>query len=211
VVRYNDHYWERAAGKGFAMLTQCPSCGTTNLEGMDECAFCGADLQGIEPSPNRSDAEPSAMHLPLTAMELTTVPALAPDATVETAVQTLLRQKLDFLQVVENHQLVGVFSVRDIMTRVGCDYASKLHRPVREFMTSRVETLPPDAPITFGINKMDVGGYRHIPIVQDGRMVGVASAVDVIRYLLKNVRADSSTQGKNAPPFDAEPPGAFLT
>jgi CBS domain-containing protein len=178
---------------------------------MDECAFCGADLHGIEPLPSRSDAEPSAMHLPLTAMELTMVPALSPEATVETAVQTLVRQKTDFVQIVENHQLVGVFSVRDIMTRVGCDFASKLHRPVREFMTSRVETLPPDAPITFGINKMDVGGYRHIPIVQDGRMVGVASAVDVIRYLLKNVRADASPRGNNAPPFDANPPAAFPT
>ena len=98
----------------------------------------------------------------------------------------LVQRNVDMVEVVENDRLVGVLSVRDIMTRVGIDYAAKLARPVREFMTTHVESLPPDAPITFGINKMDVGGYRHVPIVQDGRVLGVASAKDVIRYLLKS-------------------------
>jgi CBS domain-containing protein len=199
-----------ASTKAGGMLTQCPSCGTTNLEGIDECAYCGADLSGIEPAMDREHAEPSAMHLPLTALQLSTVQAIAPETTVGEAVQTLVRQQMDFVQIVENHKLIGVLSVRDIMTRIGCDYAAKLGRPVREFMTMRVETLPPDAPITFGMNKMDVGGYRHIPILQEGRVLGVASAEDMVRYLLQSIRAEDVPQKQAPPPDDIDPPGAFL-
>lgn len=193
------------------MSTKCPSCGTKNLEGADECAFCGADLRAVALGPDRGEQELSAMHLPLTAMDLTMVHPIAPDAPVADAVQMLVRQNVDLVEVVENNQLIGILSVRDVMTRVGIDYAAKLSRPVREFMTTRIETLPPDAPITFGINKMDVGGYRHIPIVQDGRVVGVASALDMVRYLLKASREDTSSQGSITPPFNSDPPGAFVT
>jgi CBS domain-containing protein len=108
--------------------------------------------------------------------------------TLEVAVQTLVRQKADLLEVVENGRLLGVLSVRDVVTRVGPDYRQKLGRPVSEFMTPNPETLPPDAPITFVINKMDVGGYRHIPVVQGERMLGVVSARDVIAYLVSHSR-----------------------
>ena len=70
----------------------------------------------------------------------------------------------------------------------GADYREKLRQPVRQFMTPGPETLPPDAPVTFAINKMDVGGYRHIPVVQGERMLGVISARDVIRHLVKHSR-----------------------
>lgn len=193
------------------MSTKCPSCGTKNLEGADECAFCGGDLRAVDLSPQRNEPEPLAMHLPLTALDLTVVHPISPDAPVSEAVQMLVRHQVDMVQVVENDQLVGVLSVRDIMTRLGIGYAAKLSRPVREFMTTRVETLPPEAPITFGINKMDVGGYRHVPIVQDGRVVGVASALDMVRYLLKTSRGDAATERSISPPFDAKPPAAFLT
>jgi CBS domain-containing protein len=151
------------------------------------------------------------MHLPMTALDLTAVHAISPDAPLREAVQILVTQHVDLLEVVEHDQLVGVLSVRDIMTRVGIDYAAKLARPVREFMTRRVETLPPDAPITFGINKMDVGGYRHVPIVQDGRVIGVASALDVMGYLLKSSRDDAAPEQGIVPPFDVDPPAAFAT
>ena len=193
------------------MPTQCPSCGTKNLEGADECMFCGADLRAVALGSDRAEESPSAMHLPLTSMDLTIVHAIAPDSPVSEAVQALVQQNIDMVEIVEDDQLIGVLSVRDIMTRVGVDYASKLSRPVREFMTTRIETLPPDAPITFGINKMDVGGYRHVPVVQDGRVVGVASALDMMRYLLKTSREGADAQRAITPPFDAGPPAVAYT
>jgi len=131
----------------------------------------------------------AVMRRPLSSLELTTIHSISPDEPLEVAAQTLRRQKVDLLEVVEDGRLIGVLSVRDIVARVGPDYGHKLGLPVREFMTPRPETLPPDAPISFALNMMDVGGYRHVPVVQGGRLLGVVSSRDVIRYLLKNSRS----------------------
>jgi CBS domain-containing protein len=177
------------------MATICPACGAKNLEGDDECCNCGNDLRTVDLPRPASEVEQSVMHLPLTTLSMTTVHAVAPDAPLDVAVQTLVRQKLDLLEVVEDGKLVGVLSVRDVLTRVGPDYAGKLQRPVREFMTAKVETLPPDAPITFALNRMDIGGYRHVPVLQDGRVVGVVSSRDVLAYVVHHSRQKVATEG----------------
>lgn len=177
------------------MSTICPSCGTKNLEGTDECRNCGGDLRTVDlPSP-ASQIEQTVMQLPLTALKMSAVHAVAPDTPLEVAVQTLVRQRIDLLEVVESGRLIGVLSVRDVMTRVGPDYPEKLKLPIRQFMTPNPETLPPDAPITFAINKMDVGGYRHVPVVQGDRMLGVVSASDVIAYIEKHSKEHVVTAG----------------
>ena len=177
------------------MATICPSCGAKNLEGADECANCGADLSKVDLQQPTSQIEQTVMQLPLTSVGMTSVHAVPPDTTLEAVIQTLVRQKIDLVEVVENGRLIGVMSVRDVVTRVGPDYRQKLGRPVREFMTANPETLPPDAPVTFAINKMDVGGYRHIPVVQGERMLGVISARDVIRHLVRHSREQVAPQG----------------
>ena len=177
------------------MPTICPSCGSKNLEGADECANCGGDLRTVDLPKPASQIEQTVMHLPLTALKMTPVHTIPPETTLEVAVQTLVRQQIDILEVVEDGRLVGVLSVRDVVTRVGADYAGKLKLPVRQFMTPAPETLPPDAPVTFAINKMDVGGYRHVPVVQGGRMLGVVSASDVIAHIVKHSREHVVTAG----------------
>lgn len=168
------------------MSMLCPSCGARNLEGADECANCGGDLRTVDlPSPG-SQIERTVMQLPLTSVGMTAVHAVGPETALEVVIQTLVRQKIDLVEIVESGRLLGVLSVRDIVTRVGPDYRAKLQLPVSQFMTANPETLPPDAPVTFAINKMDVGGYRHIPVVQGDRMLGVISARDVIRHLMQH-------------------------
>ena len=178
------------------MSTFCPSCGAWNLEGADQCTDCGADLYNVDgPAQPALRIDQTIMRRPLSSLELTTIHSISPDETLEVAAQTLRRQKVDLLEVVENGRLIGVISVRDIVARVGPDYREKLGRPVREFMTPRPETLPPDAPITFAINKMAVGNYRHVPVVQAGRAMGVVSAGAVIDYLLAHSRESVADEG----------------
>jgi len=177
------------------MPTICPSCGTKNMEGADECANCGGDLRTVDLPAPASQIEQTVMQLPLTALKMTSVHTMPPDTPLEVAVQTLVRQHVDLLEVVEGGRLIGVLSVRDLMTRVGPDYRDKMKLPVRQFMTPNPETLPPDAPITFAINKMDVGGYRHVPVVQGERMLGVVSASDVIAYIERHSKEHVVTAG----------------
>ena len=177
------------------MTTTCPSCGAKNMEGADECANCGGDLRTVDLPKAASQIEQTVMQLPLTSVGMTPVHAVGPDTPLGDVVQTLVRQKIDLVEVVEAGRLVGVLSVRDVVTRVGADYREKLGLPVRHFMTAGPETLPPDAPVTFAINKMDVGGYRHIPVVQGDRMLGVISARDVIRHLVAHSREQVAPAG----------------
>lgn len=169
----------------------CPTCGAGNLAGDDVCINCGADLTALAARAPSAEAERSLMDRPLTALEMTPIHAIGPDDPLEVAAFTLLRQKVGLLEVVEEGRLVGVLSEHDFIVRVGPDYHDKLARPVRQFMTPRPETLPSNAPITFALNQMDVGGYRHVPVVENGRMVGVVSSGDVIQYLIKNSRDDA--------------------
>lgn len=167
----------------------CPMCGEQNLEGADECANCGADLRSQDLPRPQTRIERTVMQLPLTALSLTQVHVVPPDMPLEAVVHALCRQQTDLVEVVDAAgRLVGVLSVRDVVTRAGPDYRDKLDRPVSEFMTAKVETLPPDAPISFAINMMDVGGYRHVPVVRDGQVVGVASSRDVIAHLMRHSR-----------------------
>ena len=151
---------------------------------------CGADLSAAELSkpPAGSRVDQAVMQPPLTALDMSSIHTVSPETPLEVAVHALNRQKLDILGVAENGRLIGLLSVRDIMMRVGSGYKQKLSLPVRQFMTLAPETLPPDAPIAFAVNKMDVGGYRHVPVEIDGRVVGVVSSRDVVRYLVKHGR-----------------------
>ena len=170
------------------MATTCPSCGAKNLEGADECANCGADLRTVDLPKPVSKLEQAVMLLPLTSLQLSHVPQVESTTTLEEAVRMMSEKKLDMLAVVEGERLSGLLSVRDVLTRIGTGYAAKKARPVLEFMTKNPETLPPDAPINYAINLMDVGGYRHVPVVRDGYLLGVVSARDVLRYLVKQGR-----------------------
>ena len=61
------------------------------------------------------------------------------------------------------------------------------NRPISEFMTSQVESLPPTAKIAFAVHRMDHGGYRHVPVVNDkSETVGIFSVRDILSYLSKS-------------------------
>jgi CBS domain-containing protein len=171
------------------MATTCPSCGAKNLEGADECGNCGADLRTVDLPKPVSRLEQAVMLLPLTSLQLTQVPQVETTMPLAEAVAMMSEKKLDMLAVVEGERLSGLLSVRDVLTRIGSSYTARKSQPVREFMTKNPETLPPDAPINYAINLMDVGGYRHVPVVREGYLLGIVSARDVLRYLVKQGRS----------------------
>jgi CBS domain-containing protein len=57
-------------------------------------------------------------------------------------------------------------------------------------MTAKVESLPPTAKIAFAVHRMDLGGYRHIPVVNaDGEPTGIFSVRDILAYLTRKLAA----------------------
>ena len=90
--------------------------------------------------------------------------------------------------VAEHGKISGIFTERDVLLRVGEKAAEYGDRPVSEFMTSKVDALPPAAKIAFAVHRMDQGGYRHVPIVNDqGEAAGIFSVRDILNYLTRKL------------------------
>jgi len=88
--------------------------------------------------------------------------------------------------VTDADKLVGVFTERDVLKRVTGKVADLDQSPVSSVMTSNPETLRLGDKIIFVMNMMHVGGYRHVPIVDDAmRPLHVISIKDVMAYVLE--------------------------
>lgn len=108
--------------------------------------------------------------------------ALNADDSVEAAWRLMRDERVGCVLVVENGALVGIVSERDLLMRAD---EPRSARPLREVMTPQPETLSPDDPIVYALNKMSVGGFRHVPLVDaEGRPVGVVSVKDVVNYIV---------------------------
>lgn len=81
-------------------------------------------------------------------------------------------------------RLLGIVSNRDILRKVAGHLTDLSEIPVKAVMTRNPEVVRPDDPIAFVVNKMGMGGFRHVPIVDDaGSPTGVVSIHDVMHYL----------------------------
>ena len=89
------------------------------------------------------------------------------------------------LVIDDDGMLVGILSERDLLTKVAGIHDDYAERPVREFMTTGPEAVDEDDTLAFALHKMDVGGYRHVPVVKGGQPLGMLSVRDMLRHITK--------------------------
>lgn len=174
---------------------RCPYCGSPNIPGVDLCEVCGADLAGLDiPEAERGFAGR------LMTDRIDRIPLVPPlevtgDAPVAEAVEVMRRERHGCVLVTEGPKLVGIFTERDLLTRVvrpGLD----LHAtPLSEVMTPEPFRLAPDDPPAFAIHRMVVSGFRHLPIVESGRLQGFISVRNILRYIAHDVLAAEGGAG----------------
>jgi CBS domain-containing protein len=108
--------------------------------------------------------------------------ALPPSAPVREAIGLMREHRVGCVLVVESERLIGIITERDLLLKLA---EGDLGRPVRELMTPEPEVLRPEDPIVYALNRMSVGGFRHVPLVDDaGRPVGVVSVKDIVDYIV---------------------------
>ena len=99
------------------------------------------------------------------------------------AVAVLREYRVGCLLVTRGGRLVGIFTERDLLTRVLATGLS-LDTPVRRVMTPDPVSVGLQEPIRQAIRRMQDGGYRHLPVIDaDYRPVGILSAKRVVRYI----------------------------
>ena len=163
----------------------CPVCQWQNFLGEDVCENCGADLTQSD-TPEAT----SSFHGRLLGLRLDKLGAPRPlvadaETSAGEAIERMRREGVDCLLVVEGGALVGIFTDRDAVLKVGTTVDDP--RPLREVMTPDPVVLEHDVPVAVAIHKMAIGEFRHIPIVEDGRPIGVVAAADVFRHLVESL------------------------
>jgi CBS domain-containing protein len=169
---------------------RCPSCGYDNLVGADTCDNCGADLAGhdVPQATMTFHGQLLGEHLD----ELGAPPPITvtPDTPLDVAIARMHEAETDCVLVMADDRLVGIFTDRDAVVKAAGKRITSFH--VRDFMTPDPVVLRHDDPIAVAIHKMAVGGFRHIPILEDGRPTGVVTARDVFHHLASTMDRASS-------------------
>ena len=117
--------------------------------------------------------------------------------TVLEAVQVMVSKRVGAVAVVQEDRLAGIFTERDILQKLADQFDARADSPVSDYMTPDPDTLQISDHVAFGLNRMMVRGYRHIPVLKDGKLAGVISVRDILGYLVNRfgdlVPADAST------------------
>ena len=118
---------------------------------------------------------------------------------MKNALKLLQQEKQNCLVITDNNKLKGILTERDILLKVtGKGFDLDLVT-VDEFMTEDPEYLSPEDPLAYALNKMHIGGFRHVPIVNDiMKPVGLIS----ISNIISTIADYFSMEIINLPPID---------
>ena len=106
-------------------------------------------------------------------------------STVTQAARVMREHKTGALLVCESGRLVGVFTERDALFRVTAEERDPHTTRVSEVMTADPQTISPDKPLGHALHMMYEGGFRNVPVVENGRPIGMVSARDALGPELK--------------------------
>jgi CBS domain-containing protein len=168
-------------------MANCPYCGSEVIEGVDECEQCGQTLTDLSLPVPTTSVEAALVRDRIQLLKPRVPTTVRPDTPVGEALAQMVRQRIGCVAVVDGDRLVGIFSERDAVMKLNVDAARLARQPVSRFMTPNPETLQARDRIAFALHKMDVGGYRHIPILEGGRLSGVISIRDILVYLTQRI------------------------
>ena len=106
---------------------------------------------------------------------------LPPEASVQHACQEMRNHRIGAILVTDPHgRLLGVFTGRDAICRIVAEGRDPHATRLREVMTANPETMPPHVQAIEALRLMRDGGFRHVPVVDGDRLVGIVSRGDFL-------------------------------
>ena len=120
--------------------------------------------------------------------DVVTVP---PDTSLGDVAATLSRHRIGAIVVVDGQgSVLGIVSERDVVRGVAEGGAASLQQPVSSRMTAKVVTCGPTSSINDLMVLMTDGKFRHVPVVEQGRLGGIISIGDVVKHRLAEVETE---------------------
>ena len=118
---------------------------------------------------------------------------IRPDASVADAARLLSENRIGALVVSrDGASLDGMLSERDIVRELGKRGPGCLEDRVSDLMTAKVITADPGDIAVTALEKMTAGRFRHLPVVEDGQMIGVISIGDVVKHRIEEVERENT-------------------
>ncbi|MFO0565861.1 MAG: CBS domain-containing protein [Polyangiaceae bacterium] len=159
-----------------------------------------------EQARQRVDLDVEVFEQPLSVLCRRPAVTVNTDAPVEKAVAVMREHGFGAVLVTDKGKLAGIITERDLMMKVGLDGDAWRSRSVTQLMTANPDALHADDAVKFVMNRMHVGGYRHVPVVNEkGEPLHVISLRDVVRFVLdqfpKLVTNIPSRPSRGAPPW----------
>jgi CBS domain-containing protein len=111
--------------------------------------------------------------------------SVPPSASVFEAIEVMAEREVGALLVMEGERLAGVLSERDYARKVILKGRASRDTPVREIMTAEVVTVSPQQTVDECMTLMTAERVRHLPVVDGGRVVGVVSIGDLVKWIIE--------------------------
>jgi CBS domain-containing protein len=118
---------------------------------------------------------------------------IGPKGTVREAARMMAERNIGAILVTEGSRLVGIFSERDVLSRVVAKDLDPDATPVESVMTRNPDSLPPSADIREAMRLMVAHDYRHVPVMDGQKILGIVSARDIYNNVVKTMQAGVST------------------
>jgi CBS domain-containing protein len=113
-----------------------------------------------------------------------TVWTISPQATVFEAIQLLEQKNIGALPVLQDGKLLGIFSERDYARKVALEGKNSRSTKVQDVFTARVATITPNDTVEDAMRIMTDKHTRHLPVMEDDRMVGFVSIGDMVNWII---------------------------
>lgn len=125
--------------------------------------------------------------------QLQQIITVKPDDLVRTAAEVLAKHRIGALIVSRDGAIVdGILSERDIVRALGTTGVGCMSKPVRELMTAEVIGCHPDDTANSVMEKMSDGRFRHMPVIDDNKMIGVISIGDVVKARITEIQHENT-------------------
>lgn len=164
-------------------MTTCPYCEHENIDGEDECEECRQPLMFLSKPQLATRIEQSIVKDRIGVLFPQPPFTVRSETPIGEVLKLLVDQRMGCALVIDDGVLRGVFTERDALFKLNVQYADLLGQPISNFMTPNPEVIRTTDTIAFALHKMDLGGYRHLPVMDNDTVAGVISIRDILRYL----------------------------
>ena len=115
--------------------------------------------------------------------------SIRPDASVLEALETMAREDISSVLVLEGNDLKGIFTERDYARKVILRGRNSRDTVIRELMTTQLITIAPEHTIADCMNIMTDRHIRHLPVIDGGKVIGMISIGDVVKAIISDQQA----------------------